>query len=671
MRLAAALPVAALLLGCDAPSPPAAAPDESAPPSEPAPHVESSATPVRVASGLDRAAFNRGAMRLNLPLYWAADANGDGTISPEELAVLAFYPESDLPWKVDGAFGPRFFVEFDRVAAEAGIDAKGDGRDQVLRRELDEGAAVLVRTDLRRASREEREVTRHVLAAARHVDELYALQTGAAALRAKLPPEPWARSVFRRSWGPACSTPALAAHPACTAVEGARKARVGVYPEKLQDAPTFCKDLEARPDAKALLAPFVAVQEKDGKLVAVPYHEAWPEPMRAVAKELRAAAAVLGGDEGPMRAYLEAAATAFETNDWGPADEAWAKMNARNSKYYLRVAPDEVYWDPCRQKAGFHVSYGRINKASLELQDKLTPHRQAMEDDLAKRIGPPYRARPVTFSLPDFMDVIANAGDSRPAVGITIGQSLPNWGPVQKEGRGRTVAMVNLYGDPDSVRVRREKAASLLGPETMKLYPADLRPGQLSTVLHEATHNLGPTHEWPTAGKKDTEVFGGDLASVLEELKAQTGALYLLEYLGARGVLGEAEVRAAHVDSLVWALNHVSRGMKDADGRKPYGELAAIQVGVLLEEGALRWDPKAKAANGRDEGAFELDFAKLRPAVEKMMAVVGAIKAKGDKAGALALEAKYADTSRVVPHEIIRERCRRFPQPSFVFSVEL
>ncbi len=39
------------------------------------------------------------------------------------------------------------------------------------------------------------------------------------------------------------------------------------------------------------------------------------------------------------------------------------------------------------------------------------------------------------FKLPDFIDVVLNAGDQRNPHGATIGQSLPNWGPVADAGR--------------------------------------------------------------------------------------------------------------------------------------------------------------------------------------------------------------------------------------------
>src|SRR5690606_34999945 len=145
---------------------------------------------------------------------------------------------------------------------------------------------------------------------------------------------------------------------------------------------------------------------------------------------------------------------------------------------------------------------------------KLAPIQQEMEQAIAAKAGAPYKARTVTFHLPDFIAIIVNAGDSRHALGATIGQSLPNWGPVANEGRGRTVAMVNINTDPDSRAARERQAASLLDVESMKLYPESTEPRLLSTILHEATHNLGPAHEYAVRGKKAAEVFTGPIASM-------------------------------------------------------------------------------------------------------------------------------------------------------------
>ena len=128
---------------------------------------------------------------------------------------------------------------------------------------------------------------------------------------------------------------------------------------------------------------------------------------------------------------------ASTTNDWVPADEAWSKMNAQNSKWYVRIAPDEVYWDPCNQKAGFHITFARINTDSLAWQAKLVPVQQEMEKSIAASAsGRRTRRARSRFHLPDFIDIVINAGDDRKPSGATVGQILPNWGPVAARGAG-------------------------------------------------------------------------------------------------------------------------------------------------------------------------------------------------------------------------------------------
>jgi hypothetical protein len=89
-----------------------------------------------------------------------------------------------------------------------------------------------------------------------------------------------------------------------------------------------------------------------------------------------------------------------------------------------------------------------------------------------------------------------------------------------------------------------------------------------------------------------------------------------------------------------------------------------------MDEGALVFDAEAMAANGTDKGAFVIKFDKLVPAVDKLMKVVGGLKAKADKNGADALAKKYVDGPRV-PQKQITERVLRFPKPAFVYGIDL
>jgi hypothetical protein len=588
---------------------------------------------------IDRADWNRFAVRKNLPVFQKAD----GTIVP-----LLFYPP--------------FTGDANAEIAKAAKETITDPRIQLVAKDLDQGRPTLVQTTV---APDEKPFVDHMLKIATLIDDIYAQQTGAAALADKLPADPESHSLFRRNHGVKCVAPATENDPNCSAIPGSPKQIVGLYPADIQAAPDFCKQLEARPNAKQLLTPFTIVQGDK----AVPYSEAYKDQMSQIASELEAAAGTLK-DENALVAYLRAAASSFRTNDWTPADEAWAAMNVDNSKWYVRAAPDEVYSDPCAHKAMFHLTLARINQGSKEWQGKLVPVQQEMEAAIAAKAGPPYKARKVTFHLPDFIDIVINAGDDRNALGATIGESLPNWGPVANEGRGRTVAMVNLYLDPDSIAARRSQAESVLDATSMAGYTGKQDAQLLETILHEATHNLGPAHEYQVGGKTDEQVFGGPIAAVLEELKAQTGALFLLEFLRAKGIVPDDLARAAYADSIVWAFGHISQGMYTGQKtRKTYGNVAAIQIGFLIDHGALSWDPHATAANGKDQGALVIHPDKLVAACDAMMTTVAGIKARGDVKAATELFAKYVDSSAVVPHAIIAERFLRFPKASFVYSV--
>lgn len=636
---------------------------------------------------LSRADFNRFAVRANLPVYWIADGNSNGQIDAGEVASLLFYPppdptaaqaasEGDAPWVSGGKLTPAFEAASKAIAdaAQAPPPAGPDARRQLLvGQDLDQGRATLVRSDLSGLSADDKAFVRRMLEVGRLVDELYDRMRGSTALEPRLPPDAASRSLFRRNRGPRCVGPMTEKDPACSAIPGAPKPIFDLYPADLQADDNFCAALEKRADAKAILEDHFSVVRGGGKaLQAVPYSVAYEGEMSAIAKELLAAAdLVKGKSEAALAAYLRAAAASFQTNDWVAADEAWAKMNANNSKWYVRIAPDETYWEPCARKAGVHLTFARINEASKTWQGKLVPVRQEMEQQIAQRAGAPYAARKVAFQLPDFIDIVINAGDDRSPLGATIGQSLPNWGPVTETGRGRTVAMTNLYQDADSLAARRRQAESMLDAESMRSYAGTADAGLLGTILHEATHNLGPAHDYKVGGKTAGTVFGGPIASVMEELKAQTGALFLIEFLRAKKIITPELAMQSYADAIVWALGHVSQGMYTGSGeRKTYSQLAAIQIGYLLDKGALAWDPQAKAANGRDTGALVIRYEKLVPAIEDMMRLVGGIKARGDKAAALELIAKYVD-GPIVPHAVIKDRFLREPKPSFVYSVAM
>ena len=636
---------------------------------------------------LPRTDFNRRAAELYLPLFWRSDANGNQALDPDELVALwgiggggrlSDYLDSSVP---GGRFTPQFLDAYRQMARPADLAALAPAertRRQMVLEELAQGRQTLVETNLRAGAAEDKALVENILAAAQIVERIYARQRGVLDLQGRVAAGDSASQMLMfRNQGPFCEAPKTERNADCSALAPRPRKISGLYPAGLQNGTdtSFCLALEKRADATQLLSPFsVVVERSDGKLEAVPYNIAYQVDMQAVAARLKAAAdAIKDPAEAALQRYLAAAAASFLSNDWQPADEAWAKMNATNSKWYLRIGPDEVYDEPCSRKAQFHVSFARINADGLEWQKKLEPRKAQMEDALAKLAGRPYKARSVTFHLPDFIDIVLNAGDSRNALGATIGQSLPNWGPVANEGRGRTVAMVNLYTDADSEASWKQTVASQFCRATMDKTSFDPKLSVMSTVLHEASHNLGPAHEYRINGKRDVDLFGGPLASMLEELKAQTSALYFTDWLVSEGVIDQATAERAHLGDVSWAFGHIAQGMYDAEGKpKTYSQLAAIQMGTFFRQGVLLWRADETAANGTDKGCFDVDLGRAQQTIAQLETRVLKIKASGDKAGAEALKAQFVDGKDdwAQMRELIRERQLRAPKASFVYAIE-
>ena len=626
---------------------------------------------------IEREELNFRAQERFLPLFWRADDNHDRTLDPSELAVLWGPQRAKRTDYVDpkGAFTPAFHAAYRALLApidDSKLDAKEKERRALVRKELRGGKPTLVETDLSRESAEDRAVAERVFAAAVILEKIYAKQLGTEQYENQVPAGDFAsRSLYHRDQSPWCTTPQLEKVEACTAIPVKPAHRSGLYPAAVQADPKFCDRLAALPNGKALMDHYSTVVADGAGFRAVPYAEAYKPEMTAIAKELDAAAvAISSAREAPMKAYLSAAAASFRSNDWEPANVAWQKMGGSSSRWYLRVAPDEVYYEPCAWKAGFAVAFARINPESKAWQDKLGPVKAEMEKALATLAGAPYKARDVQFKLPDFIDIILNAGDQRNAHGATIGESLPNWGPVADSG-GRTVAMTNLYTDADSQAALKKQMASLYCDATNARATTSPRPAVMSTVLHEASHNLGPSHDYAAFGKKDSVAFGGTLASTLEELKAQTGALYFSEWLVKKGLLGRAEAEEAHVRDVAWAFGHIAQGMYEGDGKpKNYSQLASIQLGTLWKAGALTWKADARSGSG-EQGCFEIDFTKWAPTIDALAARVLKIKARGDRADAEEMKSAFVDAKDEWARYkgVISERWLRAPKATFVYSV--
>lgn len=626
---------------------------------------------------VERLQFNRRAAELYLPIFWREDTNKNGAIEADELAVLIGFgnkDEDDRSHWVDAnnQFTPAFVTAYQNIAAKSAEPTSE--RLKLVQQELSQGRATMVETDMSHASTGETSMLKHLVNVAKHIENIYQQQKGTYGLDASIPATDLSsRMVFYRNQSPFCEAPATNGNPQCNALEKPPVQRSGLYPTDIQADKGFCDALTKQSNANDLMNHFtvVAAGDKPNTFKSVPYNIAYKQEMEAIATELEAAAAALDDSEAAFKNYLNVTAQSFRSNDWEPSNQAWVAMNATNSKWYSRVAPDEVYYDPCAWKAGFALQLARINTASLAWQQKLEPMKNDMENALASMAGAPYKARDVKFKVPDFIDVVLNAGDQRPSSGATIGQSLPNWGPVAESG-GRTVAMANLFADADSYTSYKTAMSSLFCKDTNEYAVRDKEDQLVSSMLHEIAHNLGPAHEYRVNGKTDVQAFGGPLSSTLEELKAQTSSMYLTTWLSNKQMFTEKRLREIQTSDVAWMFGHISRGMYTAEGKTlNYSQLAAIQLGSFIKQGAIEWKAEEMAANGTDTGCININYAKLNDAINSLEKTVLQIKARADKTTAEQLKVEFVDGSNDFSKikATITERWRRNPRATLVYSI--
>lgn len=623
---------------------------------------------------LERGDFNRLAAEAGLPLFWRDDVMLPGTISPDELAVIGDGKKDKFVAQKKAKKGeeppaPTFTKDFEKAYRQM-VELR---RREAVARELAQGRPTLVETDLTAVLPEDQAIVKALAKVAALIDALHDKQLGADVAVKKVAKDDLAsHSLIQRNHGPWCAAPLTKGDPFCNGAPDFPAQVTFSWPadEKVDQA--WCEKIAAEPNGKDLTDPFTVVRKnKKGGYEAQPYTKAYGKEMKAIAGALEATAKLVKDKgEEPFKAYLLAAAKAFRDNDWSAADEAWSAMSVENSKYYLRVAPDETYWDPCGVKAGFHMSFAFADKNAVEWKTKLTGVRADLEKAIADAIGAPYVAREVAFHLPEFINIILNAGDSRAPRGATIGQALPNFGKVAAESRGRTVAMANFYGDADSLADFDKRDQSLFSEATLKFASSDPAEDRLGTVLHEAAHNLGPNGSYKVEGKGGDEIFGGKTDAILEELKAQTGALFFASFLGDKGLLAnEDAVKRVWVAALSWCTGHIAQGMFDGEGRpQTYSVLSAIQFGELVDAGALTW--VEGPAGSPDAGRFDIDFTKFRAAVAGLMKTVGRIKATGDVQAAKDLIAKHTspEGQAKIHAADIATRVLRYPKAAFVYG---
>jgi hypothetical protein len=385
----------------------------------------------------------------------------------------------------------------------------------------------------------------------------------------------------------------------------------------------------------------------EGKLQAIPYSIEYQGELELVAAHLREAARLTA--QPTLRAFLEARAAAFLSNDYYASDVAWMKLDASIEP---TIGPYETYEDGWfGAKAAFEAFICVRDDAETAKLAKLAGELQDVENNLpidAKLRNPKLgAAAPIRV-----VNQLLGAGDANKTVS-TAAFNLPNDERIIKAVGSKRTMLKN---------VQRAKFDKVLLPiSKIALAPRDRSAVSFDAffthiLMHELMHGLGP-HE--TAGARPVTVRAALQQSygALEEAKADIAGLFALQYLIDKGVLDRALEKSVYVTFLASSFRTLRFG-GDA-----HAVGMAVQLNALLDAGAVT---VAK------DGTFSVEASKIKEAVRALTAEIMNVQSAGDGAKA----AELLRVRGVIRPEVkaVLDRLTKVPidvEPRFVTAEKL
>jgi hypothetical protein len=385
----------------------------------------------------------------------------------------------------------------------------------------------------------------------------------------------------------------------------------------------FNEWLEAHPkDREAFEHTFTRIEEKNGKLIAVPYSEAYAQWLKPAAKLLKEAAKLTKNES--LKKYLESRADAFKSNDYYESDMNWMDLD---SQIEVVIGPYEVYEDNLfNYKAAFEAFVTIVDPVSSHDLQIVGKHLDELEKSL------PVKDEYKNFNRGSESPVkvvqeVFSAGDTKAGV-QTLAFNLPNDERV-REAKGSKKVMLKNIAEAKFNKIYTPIAEIVLNQKMLSMVSFDRWFTHI--LMHEVTHGLGPGILTLKDGSKTTVAkLLKDTYSAIEECKADVGGMYTFAYLCKKGIFPISLEKGIYPTYLAGIFRSVRFGAEEAHGRANM-----IAFNYISEKGGFVYDD--------DTEKFSVNDAKVRYAVSALLNELLTLQAEGDYGRAVALIEKYGE----------------------------
>ena len=363
----------------------------------------------------------------------------------------------------------------------------------------------------------------------------------------------------------------------------------------------------------------------DGSLRLIPYHVAYAEELKKAALLLRSAAKL--AESTDFANYLKLRAAALISDEFQVSDMYW--MDVRDNDIDIVIGPIETYED---RLFGYRAAY----EAYVLIKDHEWSDRLSRFADFLTQLqkGLPVSDEykwetPGTDSDLNAYDVIYYAGHSN-AGSKTIAINLPNDEEVQLTRGTRRLQLKNAM---------QAKFDKILEPIADELIDESQR-GHIpfdaffaNTMFHEVAHGLGIKNTIDGRGTVRETLL--EVASSMEEGKADILGLYMITELHKAGELGDVDLRDYYVTFMTSVFRSIRFGAASA-----HGKANMVRFNFFLDSGAFERDAET--------GKYRVDFERMETAMTDLSRLLLTLQGDGDYDGAKAL----IDTKGVISEQL-------------------
>lgn len=352
----------------------------------------------------------------------------------------------------------------------------------------------------------------------------------------------------------------------------------------------------------------------DGELIVVPYHIEFASELQTAAILLRQASEL--AEDVEFADYLRLRADALVTDEYQESDFGW--MDVKSNSIELVIGAIETYED---RLFGYRAAYeAYVLIKDQEWSERLEKFAEFLPElQRSLPVEDAYKAEmPGTDSDLNAYDVIYYAGHSNSGA-KTIAINLPNDEEVQlKKGTRRLQLKNAMQAKFEKIM---EPISGILIDES-QIDHVTFDAFFANTMFHEVAHGLGIKNT--VNGKGTVREALRDVASSMEEGKADILGLYMITKLNESGELGDVDLRDNYVTFMAGVFRSIRFGASDA-----HGKANMVRFNYFAEQGAFVRDP--------EKGTYRVDFDKMQDAMSTLSNLLLTLQGDGNYQAALAL----------------------------------